>query len=507
MSTQNDAVHLELHNPELQQLLQSGYKLTPLTLGIRLSYGRYKAARHLLYASSIISSAVARGNARIIFSMPPRHGKSEFCSHYLPTWFLELWPDQRVLLATYGAELSRYFSRKVRDEIQAAPDTLSVRIRDDASGVSDFLTTEGGGLLSAGIGGPITGRGFNIGLIDDYIKNAEDSLSPLQLQKTWDWFLSTFYTRAEPNASIIIFATRWNVDDLIARCKRELAHEEWIVIDLPAIAFENDPLGRAVGDPLWPERFDLKALERISLTLGDYWWSAMYQQQPKVTMHDGSRGDKIHIIDPSQVPPLTDLRIIRSWDFAATQATGKNDPDYTVGGKIGISRTTGRVIILDLPRFREGPGRTQELVISVTQGDGYSVPIIMEQEPGSSGKTFIENYRTRVLPGFKLDAGHPTGPIEFRASPFLAAIDAGRVSMIRAPWNDAVKKECNTFPMSGPGIHDDIISSLSQGYNKLVLGQTGSVIWGNTSDPRIVRSDPLRDTNRSPNRIITGVTW
>lgn len=503
-------------SPEIQRLVAGGYKLTPATLAMKTTHGWWKPARHLLHISTIVATELARGNARIIVTMPPRHGKSEFISVNVPVWYLDRKQDKRVLLTSYGAELSTDFSRKARDLIIESPELLDVRIKEDARSVLNFITTMGGGVLAAGIGGPITGRGMDLGIVDDYIKNAEDSLSTTNRQKVWDWFLSTFYTRLEPGASIIILATRWNDDDLIGRCLTILPHENWIVINLPAIAEENDPLGRAEGEALWPERWPLETLIRIKETLGDYWFSAMYQQRPKKSMSDAGRGEKINIVTEAELPHINDMKVVRAWDFAATEVpsgvtlTSATDADWTVGLKLMMSKITGRFFIADVNRFRKEPYDTEVIVKATAAVDGPSVPIRIEQEPGSAGKSFIQNYQIKVLPGFAVKGIHPTGPIEFRASAVLAAIEAGKFSMVKAPWNKTVQDEINAFPL---GTHDDIVSAMSLAYNNMVLGLQGPVIWGELSKgelTRIMMENQARErVRRTVKRegYITGVTW
>lgn len=114
------------------------------------------------------------------------------------------------------------------------------------------------------------------------------------------------------------------------------------------------------------------------------------------------------------------------------------------------------------------------MVATVAAGDGHGIKVWMEQEPGSSGKTVIRDYE-RLLQGYAFQGERATGPIEVRASPFLAAVEAGNVYCVRADWNDAFRLEINAFP---DGEHDDQVSAAALGYNKLVLGIHGALTWG-----------------------------
>jgi predicted phage terminase large subunit-like protein len=134
-------------------------------------------------------------------------------------------------------------------------------------------------MVTAGIGGPITGRGGHLIVIDDPVKNWEEAASELIRQKHIDWFNSTLYTRAEPGASIVVLMTRWHEQDLAGYLLTE-HQDDWQEIRLPALAEENDPLGRSIGDPLCPERYSSNALEQIRAAIGSRMFNALYQQRP-----------------------------------------------------------------------------------------------------------------------------------------------------------------------------------------------------------------------------------
>lgn len=478
---------------ELDNLLKTGYRLTPATMAHHISGGMWIAARHLLYISTIIATELEKGGARIIVTMPPRHGKSRFLSVGTPIWFLDRWPEQYVILTSYGADLATDFGREVRDTILESTADLSVRLRPDSLQVARFLTTKGGGMFAVGLGGTVTGRGGNLFLIDDYVKNAADSMSDTIRQRDWDWFRAVAYTRLEPNASIIILATRWNIRDLIGMVLEETA-DKWLVIRLPALAEANDPLGRAEGEPLWPDRYSLENLMTIKETLGTYWWSAMYQQRPLPSMAGMSLGSYLEVVKPEDLPHPMRLKKVRSWDFAASQATG----DFTAGPLQALDKETGDYYILDMQHFQKSPKGTELMVKTVAVGDGPGIPIWIEQEPGSSGKIVIEYYQKDVLPGFAVKGQKPTGPLEVRASPFFASVEARKYKILRAPWNAKLIEEIDYF---GPDAeHDDQVAALALGHERLTRGRFGSVIWGEKN------VSPHLYTPKS-HKIVTGVTW
>jgi len=498
---------MSLSPEDLQDLITNGWRLTPATCAHKITGGRWIPAKHLLHLSNIIAREIRKGGARILVSMPPRHGKSEFLSVHTSTWHLEEWPELFVMLLSYGLDLSTDFSFRVRNHFthEDYSHLLTTRIVPDRMRVERFVTTAGGGMTAAGIGGVITGRGAHLMLIDDYIKNAEDALSKNQRDKTWEWFKSTAYTRLEPGGNMVITATRWDLDDLIGRCLSEMPNENWIVIKLSAFAGKNDVLGRQVGEPLWPERYPVEELQKIKDALGTYWWEAMYQQNPLESMSDFQLGNMLKVIDIEDLPHPNNLKYVRSWDLASSEDKG----DYTAGPKLAVHAKAGsdNIYILDMQHFREKPATTQDNIERTAMEDGNGVSIWMEQEPGSSGKTVIETYETKVLKGFSFRGEKPTGRIEVRAQPFLAAVERGNVFMVRAGWNEALRKEVNAFPM---GDHDDQISALALGYHKLVRTKFKGVTWGRDSQMQDsisgLRSKHFGNLQKKANQR-KGVTW
>jgi len=488
----------------LEAVLRDGWRFTPATMAQKITNGRWIPARHLLHISTIVARAVAAGNARIILTMPARHGKSEFLSVNTPIWFLEKNPDKYVMNISYGSELATDFSFKVRETFQNEDlhHLLRARVKKDKQRVDRFLMSGGGGLTAAGIGGPLTGRGADLMLIDDYIKNAEESMSETKRAKDWEWFKSTAYTRLEPNASLIILATRWNINDLIGMCLKEMPEENWEVINLPALAEINDPLGRAVGEPLWPERYSLEALLRIKKALGTYWWSAMYQQRPKSSMAGLDLSDYLKYCDPLDLPHDLTLTRIRAWDLAASDVA---KADWTAGPRMAYHAESDTVFIEDMKRFQKGPHTTEDIIESTADDDGHGIRIAMEQEPGSSGKIVISHY-AGVLKSYAFEGEKATGPIEVRATPFLSAVEDGRVVLVRGDWNKEFESELDAFP---DGEHDDQIVATALGFNKLVKGKGLSVVWGRHGRDKNVISieEARRKVRRDTEQPRTGVVF
>jgi hypothetical protein len=227
---------------------------------------------------------VNTAGARLMVNMPPQHGKSELSTGWTPPWALELDPMRRILIATYGDEYASEWSGKVRDRLEGNEDKLRVRVRQDSRAANVWTTTAGGGVVGAGVGGRITGRGFDLIIIDDPVKDRAAAESKAERSRAWDWYTATLSTRLRPDASIVLVMTRWHKDDLAGRllAEAEAGGDQWRVVSLPGLAEDGqeDPLGRAPGEALWPERYGAAYLEGTRRRIGAYNFAALYQGRP-----------------------------------------------------------------------------------------------------------------------------------------------------------------------------------------------------------------------------------
>ena len=268
----------DLTPDDIEAAATEAWRWTPHTYAEEISNGAWQAMRAQAYVGNLIARTVARGNGRIILNWPPRHGKSAMTSYWTPIWFLDNLPDRNVILASYDANTATEWGRAVRNAFEQN-EKVSTMLRADSKSASRWHTPEGGGMFCTGVGGPITGRGGDLLIIDDPIKNWQEASSSQARAHLVDWFLSTFYTRAEPGGSIIVNMTRWHDQDLTSFLVQHHS-ETWQVVRLPALAEDVDILGREEGEPLAPERYGVEALQNIRQAVGQDVWSAVYQQAP-----------------------------------------------------------------------------------------------------------------------------------------------------------------------------------------------------------------------------------
>ena len=213
---------------------------------------------------------------------PPGSAKSTYASILHTPWHFAAHPDHCVIAASHTAELAEKWGRRVRNLVAEHSAVLGVSLATDSQAAGRWETDSGGEYFAAGVGGAIAGRRADLVVIDDPIRSREDADSETVRDKIWDWYKSDLYTRLKPGGRIVLIQTRWHEDDLAGRLLADMAAggDQWEIISLPALAEANDPLGRAVGQPLWPEWEDIANLERKRRAVGPRDWSALYQQRP-----------------------------------------------------------------------------------------------------------------------------------------------------------------------------------------------------------------------------------
>ncbi len=410
--------------------------------------------------------AVTRGEiSRLIISAPPRHGKSELTSIRLPAWYLGRNPTKQVITASHGADLAEKFGRDVRNLFSESSFRAlfpEIGIAADSSARGLWHTTKGGVYAAVGVGGSATGKGADLALIDDPFKGRAEADSEVIRESVWDWYRSVLRTRLMPGGSIILINTRWHPSDLSGRLIEEMeagTGERWEVLNLPAIALDNDPLGRLPGEPLWPSAYDLEALAATELSLGDREWSALYQGAPTSGQGGVFKVAQLQALDAAPAGGT----VVRAWDLAATAQVGTRDPDWTVGFKLA-RYPDGRFGILDVVRLRGGPDEVEAAIVNTASQDGRGIRISLPQDPGQAGKTQVL-YLTRKLAGYAVESSPETGDKATRAAPLASQVNAGNVFMVKAPWNRALLDEMAGFPAAA---HDDCVDAGSRAFSVLV---------------------------------------
>jgi predicted phage terminase large subunit-like protein len=427
---------------------------------------------------------VAREVKRLMVFMPQRQGKSELVSRRLPAYIFGRNPKASVMGCSYGADLSSRMNRDVQriidspEYLRVFPDTRlygrnvrttaqSVFLRNsDIFEIVDYL----GVYRSAGVGGGITGMGFDYGIIDDPIKDPKDAESAVVRESLFEWYTGAFWTRQAPNACILLTMTRWHEDDLAGRllkmAEEDPNADQWTVLKLPGICEDPTPEyeQREKGEPLWPARADVSYYEAMKANNARQ-YESMCQQNPTAREGNMFKVGKLEIVDAAPV----NARRARFWDKGATDGGG----DFTAGVKVSIA-PNGQIYIEDVERGQWGTDERDSQIKQTAQLDGKTVLIGGEQEPGSAGKDAALAF-IRLLAGFSVRVNPSSGSKELRADPLSSQVNAGNVKLVKGSWNKAFIEELRQFPF---GKHDDQVDAASGAFNLL----------SKAADPSPVRS-------------------
>jgi predicted phage terminase large subunit-like protein len=461
-------------------------RASPAALAHLCSGGAYVPFDHLLLLDEALSRLALGEGGRLIVSMPPRHGKSETVSRYLPAWYLGRFPDRRVMLASYEAHFAATWGRKARELLeQVGPEIFGVSVSERSAAASAWdIAGHRGGMVTAGVGGPLTGKGAHLLVIDDPVKNAEEAPSEPLRQKAFDWWRSTARTRLERGGAVVIVMTRWHEDDLAGRIlahEAELSSSEregWEVLELPAVAEEGrgDALGRSTGEALCPELgFDSGWAQRTRAAVGGYWWASLYQQRPRPAegmlfrrehfrhfrlQPATGETEALYVLETDSATRPVACSACTHFQTADPAASTRETADYTVVSTWAV--TPGRELLLvdrrrqrfealDVGGFLERSFREQDWPIAFLGVEDFGHGLGVIQELGRRG-----------LPIRRL---RPDTDKVARALVAVARYEEHRVFHPRgAPWLSEWEEELLSFPNAA---HDDQVDTVAYAAREL----------------------------------------
>lgn len=432
---------------------------TPSLFAHTASNGRWIPKPHLCPIDDLYLEAATVGGVHAIVTMPPRHGKSELGSAWAPPWLLGVRPDFRVMLGAYQANFAAMWGQRARDRmLEFGPSYFGVEVDPDHSARDDWgIKGHLGGMITAGVGGAFTGRGADLVLIDDPIKNQEEALSEVYREKTWEWFNSTVYTRLEPGGSVIVTLTRWHEDDLAGRLIADQP-DKWRVIRLPARAEKDDPIGREEDEALWPERYDLEALKVIERQIGSFWFSALYQARPTPAEGGLLKRDWWQYA----APPSDVTGWMTCWDMAFKDT---KDSSYVVG-QLWCRRGADSWLVDQVRARMDFPSTTKAMLRFAAKHPQAHTHLV---EDKANGPAVIDTLRS-VLGGIVPAKAKESK--EARVSSVSMFVEAGNVHLPTTPnfpsggTVEAFVDECAAFPN---GAHDDQVDACAHALRRIYL--------------------------------------
>jgi predicted phage terminase large subunit-like protein len=419
-----------------------------------------QAPHHLLILREMQRCMETR-HGRLMIMAPPGSAKSTYATVVAPAWYLGTNKDRRVILASYGDDLARRHGRRTR-QLLLSPESSSIlqtTLSDDSRASDEFALKNGSEYLACGVMAGVTGNRAHGIVIDDPIKGREQADSQTVRQKTYEAYEDDLLTRLIPGGWVVLIQTRWHEDDIAGRILPENWAGEsgdiqcrdgntWRVVCLQAeCQTKSDPIGRGVGDMLWPEWFDARHWDQFRLNRRT--WSSLYQQIPAPA--DGILFRRDDMMTYDVAPP--DLRIIGGSDYAVTPDGG----DWTEHGVAGLS-AAGDLYLLDWWRGQTGPEVWIERKIDMM---ARWKPLMWGGEAGPIRRSTEGTLRRRMTERSvqcRLEWLPSVNDKPTRAQPVIARAGMGRVFWPRAAWVPELQRQCLVFPAGSP---DDGVDTLS----------------------------------------------
>lgn len=424
----------------------------------------FLVGHHTLRIAEALNSALRRfrqgESARLIITLPFRHGKSDLASRYFPPFIFAHAPESEIMLISYAAALSEEFSREVMSIIRSPVyQTLfpKIHVAGDSRAVSRWgLEGYRGKCFPVGLGGSITGKGADILIIDDYLRNRAEAESSARRNQIWESFTNDLLTRLAPVHLCLVVATRWHPDDLIGRISEQMKHDpafpKFEILRFPAQSSDYP------GGYLFPERFSQHWYESQFSALGNYGSAALLQCDPVSRGGNLLKTDKIQYVDSTNSFPKN-LRWVRFWDLASSiRQRVKDDPDYTVGTLAAVhsAGNTRSLYVSDVRRIRgEAPERNR-LIISTALSDGPGVIQGVESVAGykDTYTLLAEELAGRAM----IRKINVSGDKIVRAEKLEPIFESGNLYAVRGTWTQQWIDELSAFPS---GAHDDQVDSLA----------------------------------------------
>ena len=435
---------------------------------------------HIKYMCWVLQNAAQRVFERkpkkhdIIINVPPGSTKSTVCSVMFPVWLWTRDMALRTICSSYSNDLSLHLSTKSRDIIKSElyqrlfPEVV-VRTDMDAKGY--FGTSSGGERFATSTSGTVTGIHGHFLIIDDPL-NPKQAVSDTMLKECLLWYDKTFSTRkVDKRVSVtILIMQRLHMEDLTQHLIEIIDPQRLKHICLPCdTSWEIKPkkLKKYYKDGLLDtKRLDRSVLEEASKTLGPLDYAGQFGQSPRRSEGNMFLEDGVKIVT-SITEPI--VKTVRYWDKAATEG---GSGARTAGVKLGLL-ASGRVIVLDVVLGRWATHKREDIILNRAHMDGISTSIVIEQEPGGSGKDCV-NATIRNLMGFSAYADRPTGEKEVRAQPWSVVWNRGDVLIIKAPWNEEYVTNHLYFPR---GKYKDEIDASAGAYAWMTRKKKRGGVW------------------------------
>lgn len=451
---------------ELQKAIGALLAREELRAFCQVTEPKYQVARHADLLIEHLEALERRDIQKLMVFMPPRVGKTFHVSERFPAWYLGRNPSHNVIVSSHSARLAYQASRRIRGLLQGADYPFpEVQLETSVKATDRWETGSGGGVLAAGVGTGIVGFGADLLIIDDPVADRQHADSETERDNVWEWYTEAASSRLMPNAIELLMHQRWHEDDLAGRLLNSSSAKDWTVLTLPALSEERDPLGRAPGEAIWPEKFSKTYYEKRRELIGARAFAALYQQRPAAA--EGAMFKRswfkrwdvlpIHQYDDDAKVRSERWKVFQFIDTAFKTGVGS---DYSV---IATWATDGvDFYVLDVWRKQvEYPDLKRAIIANATAHRPRGIFI----EDKASGQSIIQELRGQtplpIIP-FKV-----SGAKESRADAVTPFFEAGKVFVpSSAHWVEDFIDEHIAFPN---GAHDDMVDTTAMALKVMAL--------------------------------------
>lgn len=414
---------------------------------------------------------------RLLINVPPGCMKSLTTNVFWPAWEWgpKALPHVRYVAAAYAESLTLRDNRKCLALIKSEPYQElwgdRFELDPDEQSKHKFSNRDMGFKLATAVGGSATGERGDRVIIDDP-HNVKDAESEAKLAEALYWFTEVMPSRVNSEKSaIVLIMQRVNESDIAGLIlEQELGYEH---VCLP-MRYEHDHPTKTDttikfvdprkedGELLWPELFPKTRVDRDEKVMrawgGEYAIAGQHQQRPAPRGGGMFQEKDFVIIEAKDVPDSG--HVVRGWDLAATK---DGRAAWTVGLKMRRTRD-GNLYIEDVERLRGTPSEVDAAILKCAKADGLRCTQDLPQDPGSAGKV-VKAHLAILLEGFTFHITTESGSKVDRAKPLASQAEAGKIHLVRAPWNRPFLAEACVFPA---GKFLDQIDAGSRAYARLL---------------------------------------
>jgi predicted phage terminase large subunit-like protein len=396
--------------------------------------------------------------------LPPQHGKTRSVSVPYPVWRMMNRDGLRAGVCSHSQRYANKISRWCRKLAEKAGAKLG-----DVSRADEWEMASGSTFIARGRGASIAGEPLDLLIVDDVFGNRQDADSPVVQEEAYEWYMDDVTPRLQKDAAIVLVNTRWGPGDLYGRIGQSEEGHEWDILRLPAIAEENDPLGRKPGEALCPDRFPLEKLLQKRRVEG-VGFESLYQGNP--IPRGGTFFERAWFEVVDSLPP--NARLVRYWDLASSRHDSACFTSGVLMAKVGDGEAAVYYVV-DVIRGRWMPADRNDVMLTTARADSarpgfqrtyFESPVFDKDR--AAARAIVAK-----LSGYPVQADDVSGSgsKELRAEPLAGVAKARLVKLVAGSWNAAYLTEMESFPR---GQYKDQVDSSSGCYNKLTRGE---VLW------------------------------